>query len=402
MMGMIVRVSGLTVQTRASGPGHRSEATVQIESYSQALDAIYQGFAEPDGVSAALESIRALVGAEGATLEVIDKAARRPVTFHGSGVTTAEGGDYLAHFAALNPRLPAALGQPGGGLSWDYQVMDERAMNRDPFYAEFLPRAGLRYFLSAALEQTPQWLVAFTLQRTPRQGHVGRAEIALMQRLTPHLQRAYGMRSRLVGIHGQDVATSALDLLKDGVALLGPKGEIVYLNDSLQAISAESGLFRIHPRGFQFGSADLRSRYAAAFSAAMRAGGPADADIATDFLAPRPDGLPPCTISLRALRHQGLRSTAPDASVMMLVHDPLRHNTATRLLQDLYGLTSAEAHLACALSTGMTAVEYAGHRGVKVTTVYTHLKRTREKTGWRSVAELTRRVHEVSIGLRTN
>ena len=50
----------------------------------------------------------------------------------------------------------------------------------------------------------------------------------------------------------------------------------------------------------------------------------------------------------------------------------------------------------------MTAVEYAARRGVRVTTVYTHLKRTREKTGWRSVAELTRRVHEISIGLRTN
>ena len=87
---------------------------------------------------------------------------------------------------------------------------------------------------------------------------------------------------------------------------------------------------------------------------------------------------------------------------MMLVHDPLRESAAAPLLQQLHGLTQAEAQLACALGTGMTAVEYAAHRGVKVTTVYTHLKRTREKTGWRSVAELTRRVHEISIGLRTN
>jgi hypothetical protein len=34
--------------------------------------------------------------------------------------------------------------------------------------------------------------------------------------------------------------------------------------------------------------------------------------------------------------------------------------------------------------------------------VYTHLRRTREKTGWKSVAELTRRFHELNVSLRAN
>ncbi|MGX9948349.1 helix-turn-helix transcriptional regulator [Bradyrhizobium denitrificans] len=392
----------MTVQTGTAGLGQRSEVTVRSELYAQALDAIYHGFTEPDGIESALESVKILMGAEGATLEVIDKAARRPVTFQSSGVASAEGDDYLAHFAPRNPRLPVALSQQQGGLCWDYQVMDERAMNRDPFYAEFLPRAGLRYFLSVVLEQSPQSLVAFTVQRTAAQGHVSAAEIKLMQRLVPHLQRAYRMRSRLAAAYGRDATTSALDLLKDGVALLGAKGETVYLNPSLQAISAESGLFRVDKRGIHFSSADLRSRYARAFATAARASERAETDAVTDFVAARADGLPPCTVSLRALRHPRLRADGSDAAVIMLVHDPLRESVAARMLQELHGLTRAEAELACALSTGMTAVEYAARRGVRVTTVYTHLKRTREKTGWRSVAELTRRVHEISIGLRTN
>ena len=51
---------------------------------------------------------------------------------------------------------------------------------------------------------------------------------------------------------------------------------------------------------------------------------------------------------------------------------------------------------------GMTAVAYARSRSVSVTTVYTHLRRTREKTGWKSVAELTRRFHELNVTLRAN
>jgi DNA-binding CsgD family transcriptional regulator len=72
------------------------------------------------------------------------------------------------------------------------------------------------------------------------------------------------------------------------------------------------------------------------------------------------------------------------------------------MLQELHGLTNAEAQLVEALSTGMTAVTYARHRRISITTVYTHLRRTREKTGWKSVAELTRRFHQLNIALRPN
>jgi DNA-binding CsgD family transcriptional regulator len=72
------------------------------------------------------------------------------------------------------------------------------------------------------------------------------------------------------------------------------------------------------------------------------------------------------------------------------------------MLQELHGLTNAEAQLVEALSTGMTAVTYARNRRISITTVYTHLRRTREKTGWKSVAELTRRFHQLNIALRPN
>ena len=94
---------------------------------------------------------------------------------------------------------------------------------------------------------------------------------------------------------------------------------------------------------------------------------------------------------------------SPDAVAMLLIHDPLLKNSAIcRMLQELYGLTNAEAHLVQALGTGMTAVAYARSRCISVTTVYTHLRRTREKTGWKSVAELTRRFHELNVALRPN
>src|SRR5205085_291929 len=104
---------------------------------------------------------------------------------------------YSDHFAALNPRIQPILRQKPGEVSWDYKLMDEETMRRDAFYSEFLPSMGLRYFVSAVIEQTEDRIAVIAVQRSQRKGHVTDREIALMRRLYPHFQRAYAMRKLL-------------------------------------------------------------------------------------------------------------------------------------------------------------------------------------------------------------
>jgi DNA-binding CsgD family transcriptional regulator len=86
---------------------------------------------------------------------------------------------------------------------------------------------------------------------------------------------------------------------------------------------------------------------------------------------------------------------------MVLIRDPLWQNPATsQMLQQLFGLTNAEADLAQALCAGATTGTYALERGVSINTVYSHLKRIREKTGCKSVPELIRRLGELNVPLR--
>ncbi|HXZ22417.1 MAG TPA: helix-turn-helix transcriptional regulator [Pseudolabrys sp.] len=68
--------------------------------------------------------------------------------------------------------------------------------------------------------------------------------------------------------------------------------------------------------------------------------------------------------------------------------------------QELFGLTNAEAHLAQALCTDMTTTAYAAERHISVNTVYSHLKRIREKTGCKSLPELIRKFGELSVPMR--
>lgn len=197
---------------------------------------------------------------------------------------------------------------------------------------------------------------------------------------------------------------NALDLLTDGIALLRRDGGLVYVNEALRMLAARGREFRIDRGAIEFSTSDLRGRFAAALGAIGHLQDPSAAAPPTDFAVPRDHGLPACTVSVRPLmRDRSKMAGNPDAVAMLLVHDPLQRNfAAIEMLKELFGLTNAEAHLVQALGTGMTAVAYARSRRVSITTVYSHLRRTREKTGWKSVAELTRRFSELNVTLRAN
>ncbi len=198
----------------------------------------------------------------------------------------------------------------------------------------------------------------------------------------------------------ESLLENALDLLTDGIALLGRDGRIVYLNETLRLLAGRGNDFRIDRDTIEFSTPNLRGKFA---SAVDRVHAPAASSLRTDFAVPRESGQPPYTVSVRPLPRAGTGGSHPSAVAMLLIHDPLQRNSATTgMLRDLYGLTNAEANLVEALSGGMTAVAYARSRSVSITTVYTHLRRTREKTGWKSVAELTRRFHELNVTLRAD
>jgi DNA-binding CsgD family transcriptional regulator len=372
--------------------------------FIEAVEAIYVSGVEDDRLPEALQATSRLLGACGATLEVIDKAAQRHVEFRAAGLPPIPCARYLEHFAALNPRVAPTLRLRAGEVGWDHQFLDEQAMARDPFYSEFLAGLGLRYFISAVLEQAPDTMAVVAVQRTPAQGHADGEDISLMHRLCPHFQRAHDLRTRL-NAAGERIAglENALDLLADGVALLGADGSIVYVNDTLRSLALRGGEFRISREGIAFSDADARGRFAAAMAAAARVHEPSASAAAADFAVPRDDGLPAYIVSVRPLIRGRGGSAHPDAVAMLLVHNPLdRKLAASEMLRQLFGLTNAEAHLVHALGGGMTPGAYARSRRVSITTVYTHLRRTREKTGWRSVAELTRRFNELTVSLRAN
>jgi len=345
----------------------------------------------------ALGAVARLIGGTAATFEVFDLSSASHRMFHGFNIPHAEEIAYLADYIVGNPRWTVLMPrQKSGDISWDYQFIDERQMDRDPFYAKFLAALDMRYFLSGVLTATAEEYAVISVQRALRQGHVEQREIDLMACLVPHVCQAFDVNQRLAALSGRLSAFErALDWLVDGALILGPDGAIRYANPAAQdIIRGQSGLGLREGR-LTFRSTGAAAKFAKAMAAIVRlfsldASAAADAD----FLIERGADMPPLQISLRPLPPAEAARKA--AVALMFIHDPLtRGGATTAALREAFGLTPAEADLAASLCAGISPDNHAKARNLSRNTIYTHLRRIKEKTGCTRLPELIRKLNDV-------
>jgi DNA-binding CsgD family transcriptional regulator len=365
------------------------------------IEAIHAAGLEPERWPQALDALSRAVGGSIATLESFDRRTLRHREFVAHGLPPPGQIEYLDHYAALNLRLPAHRLARAGDILYDYRILDEDAMKRAPFYAEFLPRIDCRYFVSGIIASSEREFAAVTVQRSPRQGHIERAGIAMMELLLPHVRQAFDVARRLKG--ASDINHSlerALDWLADGVALVRRDGSVSYANETLQGIARRDNGIRLRNDAIEFASAEARDKYDAAIAAVERLKG-GGAAAATDFIVARAAGEPPYLVSVRPLARPAERRSVRGAIAAVFVRDPLGRNTAAiATLREIFGLTEAEAVLAQALQSGASLAAYAAARGLSLNTVYTHLRRLREKTGCSRMPELIRKLNDMRVPLR--
>jgi DNA-binding CsgD family transcriptional regulator len=181
----------------------------------------------------------------------------------------------------------------------------------------------------------------------------------------------------------------ALHWLADGVALLSADGTVVFANDSFHAMAGRNDGIGLKKGAIEFADAATREKFNRAVRAALRSGEVASVAPA-DFIAARAAGGRPYLASVRALLPQRGEPRQGRAVIMVFLRDPAARGGAAdaAALRDLFGFTDAEATLAAALQSGVTLAIYARARGLSLNTAYTHLRRLREKTGSKRMAEL--------------
>jgi DNA-binding CsgD family transcriptional regulator/PAS domain-containing protein len=342
-----------------------------------------------------LEQVALATGSRAAAMVIQDRASGELAGFHEHGIPEERGAVYAEHYVHNDPRIEYAVQHRHKRTICDYDFITESQMDRHEYYAEFLSGGDFRYMGAVHLRELEAEgeFRSFTIQRSPREGHPTRAQIELLVRLAPHVVQAVRLERKLAIHDLQESLFGELSRRLDaGILVCDAAGDVVWRNDAAADYIGAGKSLNVH-RGSLHAHAPAWTRYLrAALAEACRAleGGPAagramrlpggDDGGSTDVLiSPLP---------VRDLSGTLLTPRSRTYALVLLRRSPTQAALPAVVLQQLYGLTPAEARLTADLASGYSTAEIAERMAVTRDTLRSYLKQVFTKTGARRQAEL--------------
>jgi DNA-binding CsgD family transcriptional regulator len=237
-----------------------------------------------------------------------------------------------------------------------------------------------------------------TLYPSQRRG-MTQGESQRVGQLLPHLARAVELRRPFALLQSRFQAIlSVLDRLGIGVLVLLDDDHILLANaEANRILDAGDGLRR-HSNGRlaipdRQGANPQQPSLRGTLTGVRSCAAP---DGATVFL-PRGRGIAPYVIDVSAFREDGIELGSPVSGVLLCVIDPEHRDViSTRGLEQIYGLTGAEAAVCALMGDGYSNREIADIRDVQLDTVKAQTKAIYRKTLCANRIELVRRALSVA------
>ena len=273
---------------------------------------------------------------------------------------------------------------------------------RSEFYADLGRHVGLRHVVGTVMPLGAAGLMPVCLHRADHEAPFEAMDARLLDQLLPHLRRAMQLRHKLhPSPTAADPALSALDALATAVVVVDADLRIVLVNNAAEIIATSHRGLKIldqkvgpGPRGKVLTA--LHHEDQSAMSALVQAvalrgtsgGGLRVRDAALDpALAVLVSPLP-CRLTDGS---KGLSGRVPGRALILL-RDLADASRAPQpdLLRRLFGLTQAEAEVACALYGGATKSAVAATRGLRESTIRSQVDAILLKTGTTNLRDLER------------
>jgi DNA-binding CsgD family transcriptional regulator/PAS domain-containing protein len=357
----------------------------QAAALPDLIASLYQAAAKNEWPQA-LKNIGDAMGGAFTLIGVVDKATGRTASLTSEPFQEGRKALYRERYFAINPRSTRAARSKPGDVFTDCDLAERRALDKHPYYAEYLSYRSFGYFVAGNLQNTPHKRVNLSIQRTIRKGHADGPDVALLAGLLPHAAAAFDLWERLQAVSAHAVLSrAALDAMTVGALVVDGNRKLSFANAAGSEALEDTGplIAKDHLDTRQRGSSHAFQR---ALDAVFAVGGgePQHLTVAgSDDRAWRLTIKPmPGLAGVDGSFWQG-------ALILAEVQRPLAK--AADLQREL-GLTAAEAALAVALADGKSARQYADNANVSINTVRTHLSSLRDKLVAKNQAQIVARV----------
>ena len=294
----------------------------------------------------------------------------------------------VQHYAAIN-----VLAEPcdrmfaDGTVRYTHLAVLDAEFEKTEFYNDFFRPENHYYTFGIKIPLRNLEPVYVTSLRSHAKGVYSEREGAVLDMLLPHLQRALRLHFEFSILRSG--LRASLDNLPQGMVLLDVNGRCVLMNKAAQEIlNARDGL-RLNKSSLVAARPDESERLSAMISQATSPDGSRAIGDCGAMPISRRRGSPLQIVVGPYFSGRG--ETPASVAATVSIHDPEKKTKQrTEVLQELYGLTKAEAKLAALLADGRDMAEAAAINGVARETVRSQLKSIFQKTGTRRQAELVR------------
>ncbi len=256
------------------------------------------------------------------------------------------------------------------------------------FYREWVAPQGFSDGAGAVILREGHWFTQSFMLRAAGKPPYTREELARLDALVPHMQRALQMRERFAALQAsRDVLAGGLDVLAMPTILFDEHSRVAHMNRRAMDLLADSKALRLEARHLIAADGGASRRLNFEISNAIRVSRGEAIALNEVVLVPR-SGKMPLMLMVAPLRLGGGQAQEHGAALAFAFDPEATPDLTTGRIRKLFGLTEAEAALAVALCSGKTLDDVAREKSVAPSTVKTHLKHVFNKTGANRQTEL--------------
>jgi DNA-binding CsgD family transcriptional regulator len=301
--------------------------------------------------------------------------------------------DYARRYRVLDERRQRTLERPGEVLTNARMGIADEEFAQSEFYRGFARRVDSFYALGFAFLQDEE-PHALSVHRPQRSGEFDDAEVAAMERLRPHVIRATQLARQLR--HARQAladAETALDQLPSALVLLDGRGRPTLVNRAARRILDKRDGLWLARDGLRAATPTLTARLWDLIARAGLSAPRRPAHGGGVLRLPRPSGDLPLAVLAAPVPASTTLSASTRSAVILHLRDPsCEPQPVASRLEQLYGLTPAEARLTERLASGAPLEEAASALGVTRETVRSQLRVVFQKTDTRRQGELLRKL----------
>jgi len=296
---------------------------------------------------------------------------------------------YAVHYGAIDV-WRSAVTASHDWLGTSQRFVSFAALLHTEFGNDLLLRYDIPHGIFAMVERGPARVANLSICRSARAGAFDEKDLEIVRFLKPHMQRAYRLDSEFSAARSLSGGLlTALNAISKGVILIGPKLQVIAMNQVAERILAANDGLKAERNGLRTESNTESTRLDELISEAIATSHGKGLDAAGSMRISRRD-LPPLHVVVSPVRGTDFGPRRQVCAVVFINDPAQRVRPACDTLHAMFGLTPAECRVALLLGDGHAPGQIANMVGVTRNTVRSQIKSVFAKTGVKRQSELVR------------